>query len=576
MNNKNSDVVPVLSPVSAQGRPESVSVAAHSFLHDHVPRHPSLPATSIYEALEISARRYPHELAIDFYGARITYQELDQRVSRVAGFLVNVLGVCAGDRVLLDMQNSPAFIIAFYAVLRADAVVVPVNPMNLEGELRRLIEDSGARVVLAAQDLEASFAALLHEGVFDHLVLACYSEDLPELVRGTVADFLSAPAVVHSGSIVRTFSQALQHPPLARSVERRGEDLAMLVYTSGTTGRPKGCMLSHRAINAQITGLMHWNHWTSEAVVLATAPYFHVTGMCSSMLLPIAVGASIVLLPRWDRSMAMDLIESRRVSHWTSIPTMIVDLLGLEDVQSRDFSSLYMVGGGGTAMPQAVAQHLQELTGLSYQEGWGMTEVCGAIHINPPRAPKSQCLGIPMFDVDTRIVSIDSGEPLLSPGQGEIVARCPSLFSGYWHNPEATAEAFIEIDGRLFLRTGDIGYFDDQGYLFMAERLKRMINVSGYKVWPSEVESLLYHHPSIQEACVISGRAADGREAVKALVVLKSAANQDLDAERLMSWSRQQMAAYKIPRLVEFVETLPKSATGKIQWRELQNLENLR
>lgn len=575
MNKNNSFVVPkCLSPVSEFGQPEAVDVPSHHLLASHVSRHPSLPVTPVQDGLAINAKRYPNKLAIEFYGQAISYRSLQERVLRLAGFLAENLAVKPGDRVLVDMQNSPSFVVAFYAVLAADAVVVPVNPMNLEAELRWLIEDSGARVVIAAQDIAGAFSALLEQDVFDHLVMACYSDDLPVTCKESIADFLTAPRQESFSPAVSTLAQAYEHPRLKREASRRGEDLAMLVYTSGTTGHPKGCMLSHRAVNAQLVALEHWNHWSCDAVVLATAPFFHVTGLCGSMLLPLSLGASMVILPRWDRSVAMDWIESRGITHWTAIPTMVIDLLGLDGIEQRDFSSLQLIGGGGTAMPNAVAKRLQALTGLSYQEGWGMSEVCGAIHLNPPGAVKPQCLGIAMFDVDTRIIDIDRGAELFDGEQGEIVTRCPTLFSGYWNNPQATLEALIELDGRLFLRTGDIGAFDRQGYLFMAERLKRMINVSGYKVWPSEVENMLYQHPAIQEACVIAARSSDGRETVKALVVLRSSALEPLDAERLMNWSRQQMAAYKIPRLVEFVDSLPKSATGKIQWRALQNQEN--
>ncbi|KAB0499144.1 long-chain-fatty-acid--CoA ligase [Pseudomonas vancouverensis] len=575
MNKNNSLVVPnFTAPVSLYGQPEAVEVPSHRLLASHVTRHPSLPITPVQEGLAVNARRYPDKLAIEFYGQAISYNVLQDRVLRLAGYLTESLAVKPGDRVLVDMQNSPSFVVAFYAVLAADAVVVPVNPMNLESELRWLIEDSGAKVVIAAQDIAEAFSALLEQGVFNHLVLACYSDDLPITCKEPIADFLIAPRQEPFSPAVSTLAQACDHPRIRRDALRKGEDLAMLVYTSGTTGHPKGCMLSHRAVNAQLVALEHWNHWSCGAMVLATAPFFHVTGLCGSMLLPLALGASVVILPRWDRSVAMDWIESRGITHWTAIPTMVIDLLGLDGIERRNFSSIQLIGGGGTAMPNAVAKRLQTLTGLCYQEGWGMSEVCGAIHLNPPGAVKPQCLGIAMFDVDTRIIDIDGGAQLYGGEQGEIVTRCPTLFSGYWNNPQATFEALVELDGRLFLRTGDIGSFDCEGYLFMAERLKRMINVSGYKVWPSEVENMLYQHPAIQEACVIAGRATDGRETVKALVVRKSSALEPLDAERLMSWSRQQMAAYKIPRLIEFVDALPKSATGKIQWRELQNLEN--
>jgi fatty-acyl-CoA synthase len=221
-------------------------------------------------------------------------------------------------------------------------------------------------------------------------------------------------------------------------------------------------------------------------------------------------------------------------------------------------------------MPQAVAERLHALTGQHYIEGYGMSETMAATHINPMHRPKAQCLGIPVFDVDARIVDPLTGQPLASGEVGEIVVDAPQVMRGYWGDAAATAAAFLEIDGRRFLRTGDLARVDADGYFFMVDRLKRMINASGYKVWPAEVEALLYHHPAILEACVIAAVDAKRGETVKALVVLRPEQRGRVSEQQILDWARGQMASYKRPRVVEFVDALPKSGTGKVLWRELQ------
>ena len=535
------------------------------------PRQLTVPETGLADNLVVSARRYPQRTAVRFYGQDISYANLAERVSRLAGHL-HAQGVQPGDRVLLDMQNSAIFIVACYAVMHAGGVVVPVNPMNMPDELRWMVQDSGARVALVAQELWPRLQPLLTEGPLDHVVVAAYASDLPAQPEATVPAEIAAPVQTLDAPGLSLWADALRAPPLP-CAERGGEDLAVLAYTSGTTGHPKGCMLSHRALQAAIWSLVVWNRWGADAVALATAPYFHITGMVGSMHVPLAVGASIALLPRWDREAAASLIAQQQVTHWTNIPTMVADLLALPGVEQRDFSSMVYIGGGGTAMPAAVAQRLHALTGLTYQEGWGLTEVCGAIHLNPPGGERRQCLGIPVFGVDTRVVAVDEPTRELPQGEhGELVTRCPSLFSGYWQLPEATEAAAVELGGLRYFRTGDIGYVDGDGYFTMADRLKRMINASGYKVWPAEVEAMLYHHEAIQEACVIGTRDPKRGETVKAVVVLKAGAA--LSEADLIAWAREHMAAYKIPRVVAFAQALPKSGSGKIMWRRLQESED--
>ena len=533
------------------------------------------PLTSLADNLAVSARRYPQRTAIDFFGATLSYAQLHERVERLAGHLRQACGLQAGERVLLDMQNSPAFVVAYYAVLRADGVVVPVNPMNRTEELRWIASDSGARIACLAAETWPHAEPLWREGLLTHAVLASYADDLPPAGADTdppAPDWLRSTDPTPAGAGRCTLPEALRAAPLAGPAARGGEDLALLAYTSGTTGLPKGCMLSHRALQAAIVTLQHWNGWHAGAVALATAPFFHVTGMEASMNLPIFVGANMVVLPRWDRAAAATLIRRHRITHWTNVPTMVSDLLALPGLAGSDLSSLIYIGGGGTAMPAAVAARLRELTGLAYQEGWGMTELAGAVHLNPVGGERLGSVGVPVPGVETRVIDPDSGQPAPPGTNGEWVTRGASLFSGYWNNPAADREAFVTLDGERYLRTGDIGHVDAEGYFQLGDRLKRMINASGFKVWPAEVENLLYGHPAILEACVVGTPDAQRGETVKAFIVPRDPADPP-SAEAIIDWAREHMAAYKIPRVVELVDRLPRSGAGKVMWRALQEKE---
>jgi fatty-acyl-CoA synthase len=266
------------------------------------------------------------------------------------------------------------------------------------------------------------------------------------------------------------------------------------------------------------------------------------------------------------------LISRWKVTAWTNIPTMVVDLLASPKLPHYDLTSLQQIGGGGAAMPQAIAQRLEEQYGLRYQEGYGLTETAAPTHTNPFERPKQQCLGIPISSTDARVIDPDSLQELPAGESGEIIVHGPQVFHGYWKQPEATAAAFIEFDGRRFFRTGDMGRMDEDGYFFMTDRLKRMINASGFKVWPAEVELLMYRHPAVQEACIIATQDAYRGESVKAVVVLRPT-HRDTTAEEIIAWCRENMAAYKVPRQVAFADALPKSGSGKVMWRLLQEAE---
>lgn len=542
----------------------------HAHWPPGVPKTLAVPRTSLYYNLEVSARRYPDKAAIYYYGTTLSYAELQRSAEALAGYLQQACGVRRGDRVLLYAQNSPQFVIGYYAILRADAVVVPVNPMNKRDELAYYVSDSDARVIVSTQDLHGEIEPHLGRGLA-HCVLGTYSDYLREATDLNVPEFVRAPRAAAAN-----WQAALAAGHLPGAHGAGPQDLAVLPYTSGTTGHPKGTMLTHANLLATSTGACAWIQSSSEAVVLGVLPLFHLTGMQANMNVPIQLGATTVLMSRWDRDTAAELIQRCRVTGVTGITTMIVDFLANPNLGNFDLSSLVRIGGGGAAMPEAVAAKLQERIGLPFLEGYGLTETSAPSHANPVHRPKPQCAGIPYFDTDSRVIDPVTFRELGPNEVGEIITHGPQVFQGYWKQPKATADAFLEHDGKKFFRTGDLGYYDEEGYFFITDRLKRMINASGYKVWPAEVEAMLYAHPDIQEACVIGTRDAHRGETVKAVVVLKAASRGRVKEEEVVAWAKEHMAAFKYPRVVEFVEQLPKTATGKVFWRKLQEEENKR
>jgi len=555
----------------------------YRFWPKRLPRAITVPATSLWDNLEVNARRYPDKAALVFFGRVVTYRELLQKSERLAACLRG-LGVEKGDRVVLNMQNCPQLVIAHFAILRANAVVVPVNPMNRAEELKHFITDPDARVAITTSDLAAELArasdALEPAQRLQHLLVSHFADAfdpdaagegaMPAAWRDWLCTRHALPAL-HGGQ-VHAWEAALATEGAPPALTVGPADLAVLPYTSGTTGLPKGCMHTHSSImhNAVASGL--WGNGTMENVTLMVVPMFHITGMVSLMHTNMAAGATLVIMPRWDRELAGQLISRYKITHWTNIPTMVIDLMASPNFGQYDLSSLVYIGGGGAAMPQAVAQRLWEQFGLRYVEGYGLTETAAPSHSNPPDAPKQQCLGIPFMGVDARVVDPDTLAEMPTGGQGEILIHGPQVFRGYWKRPEATEAVFVELDGKRFFRSGDLGHVDEDGYFFLTDRLKRMINASGFKVWPAEVEALMFRHPAVQEACIISTKDAYRGESVKAVVVKRASHAQVTEAE-LLAWCHENMAVYKAPRSIQFVDALPKSGAGKVMWRVLQEAE---
>ena len=549
-----------------------------------LPREVVIPETSLWFNLEVSARRHPDKAAYIFFGRVLTFGQLHQQAEALAGWLQSEAGVQRGDRVCVYMQNCPQFIVAVYAVLRADAVVVPVNPMNKADEFTHYIVDPEARAAITTADLAANVVranqALPEAQRLRAVLVTRFADALPPLgadgsfvadeqPTAAIRDWLLAEHPLPEGCTRWSAAVAAGHAPGPHRAQ--ADDLALLPYTSGTTGLPKGCMHSHRTMMSNVIGGALWGQANAATVTLGVVPMFHITGMSAIVLTAVYAACTVVLMPRWDRELAARLIARYRASSWICIPTMVIDLFGSPNYQSFDLSSLVQVSGGGAAMPHAVAQRLRDEFGITFQEGYGLTETAAPSHHNPPERAKLQCLGIPYFGTDSRVVDPLTLQEMPVGESGEIVTHGPMVFKGYWRHPEATAQAFVEIDGKPFIRTGDMGRMDEEGYFFMTDRLKRMINASGFKVWPSEVELMLFKCPLIQEACVIAARDDYRGETVKAVIVPR--AGVDAKPQDIIDWAREHMAAYKVPRIVEFTDALPKSGSGKVMWRLLQEQE---
>ena len=555
----------------------------YQFWPKRLPHAITAPATSLWDNLETSARRYPDKAALIFLGRVLTYAQFAAQAERLAAYL-HSLGVKKGDRVMLEMQNCPQLVIAHFAILRANAVVVPVNPMNRVEELKHYITDPDAKVAITTGDLAAELArasdALPAADWLSHLIVTQFtdafdaSENAGDALPAAWRDWLLTrhPLPTLAGGTVHAWEDALATKAEPPALTVGPADLAILPYTSGTTGLPKGCKHTHASImHNSVAGLL-WTNGSSENVTLCVVPMFHITGMVSVLHCTIYGAAALVIMPRWDRDFAGRQISQWKVTHWTNIPTMVIDLVASPNFDQYDLTGLVYIGGGGAAMPQAIAQRLLDQFGLRYVEGYGLTETAAPTHFNPPDAPKQQCLGIPFMSTEARVVDPETLEEMPQGGEGELIMSGPEIFSGYWKRPDATDAVFVEIDGKRFFRSGDLGRIDEDGYFFITDRLKRMINASGFKVWPAEVEALMFRNPAIQEACIISTKDSYRGESVKAVVVLRPT-HKDTSEKQIIDWCRENMAVYKTPRVVQFVDALPKSGSGKVMWRTLQEAE---
>ncbi|MEP3331221.1 AMP-binding protein [Sedimentitalea sp.] len=530
------------------------------------------PDGSLFLNLVRQARARPDARATAYYGANLTYAQLYEQVGRLAGAL-QALAVEAGDRISIQMQNSPQYIVAYYAVLALRCVVVPLNPMYRADEVATIMGDAGAKVALVAEDLLDRYDDWVGSEAL-RLIVVRYADmlpeapvvDLPELLLREPVDFLDDTRTL-------PWAEALCAPVPSQfpGFAARSDDPAVMPYTSGSTGVPKGCLHTHVSVMHTAALQAEWYSMTAESVLTAVQPLFHVAGMQGSMNAGIYAGATMVILTRWDADAAIELFKYYGVTFWNAPPTMVVDMLTRGEAVTPALALVTCITGGGAAMPGPVADRLKRQYGLEYIEAYGLSETMSPTHLNPVDALETGTIGIPAQKTLAMIVDPDTLEPLPNGEVGEIAVSGPQVMIGYWNRPDADAEAFFQCDGHRFFRTGDLGLCRPDGYYSIVDRLKRMINASGFKVWPTEVENVIYGHNAVEKCCVIASPDRYRGETVKALVLVRKDAT--LEAADLIEWMRPQLAAFKLPRKVEFVESLPMTASHKVDWRSLQERE---
>jgi long-chain acyl-CoA synthetase len=550
-----------------------------------------MPATIDYPRIPLdrlltdTTAKYPDHSAIIFgamvgsrlMDAKMTYRQLDDAVNRFAAGLQQ-MGVEKGDRVAIMLPNCPQFIIAAFATWRIGGVVVCCNPLYVAREIEHLIKDSGAETFVVMSQFYERVKSIREQAGLKQVIVTNVKEYFPGLLRllFTLAkEKKEGHWVDISGDARTTWFQELLRSSAARPkpVEIMPEEVATLIYTGGTTGGPKGAQLTHYNLVSNATAL---NLWTSsratEDSLLAVMPYFHSYGLMVGMIVCIANAVTTVQIPN-PREMTHVLasIQKHRVTYYPGVPTMFIGLLNFPEREQYDLTSLRFAVSAAAPLPPEVQQRFQEVTGGVMMEAYGLTETSPCATMDPIDRPKHSSLGVPLPDTDVKIVDVETGEEELPPGAiGEIVIKGPQVMKGYWNLPTETTNALrTGPDGEPgWFYSGDIGFMDDEGYFHIADRKKDMIIAGGYNIYPADVEAVLFEHPKVKEAAVIGVPDEYRGETVKAFVVLKE--GESATEEEIVEFCREGMAAYRVPRVIEFRDDLPKSMVGKVLRRELR------
>ena len=534
-----------------------------------VPPHLTYPRIPLYSLLDETAAKYPASPCTNFFGKRLTYREIKELSDRLAASLRR-MGVPKGDRVVLLLPNSPQFIIAYYGLLKAGAVIVPLNPLSAERELEFYLTDSEAEVAITIPLFLSKVASLVGKTPLKHIVCSRLSDFLPfplSLVQGFREQRL-ARAV--RGAALVDFKELLKQELRPDwSPERvQPEEMAVLIYSGGTTGIAKGIMLSHFNFVANAHQIIAWGNLTNEQGLLAVLPLFHGFGMSVTMNSALLAGGEITLLPRFNAKQVAKTIQKRKPSFFIGVPKMFVQLSNLPEIHRYDFSSLRGIFVGAAPLTKAIKDDFEKKTGGRMIEGYGLTEAVTAIMANPYKGThKVGSIGIPFSDVDMKIVSLDDGRTL-PPGElGEISLRSPTVMLGYYKNSEETQKTIV--DG--WLHTGDIGYVDGDGYFYITDRKKELIIVGGFNVFPREIDELIYQHPKVKEGITVGIPDPRKGERIKIYVVLKT--GETATQEEFIAYFKERLTPYKVPSEVEFRTELPKSMIGKILRRALREEE---
>jgi long-chain acyl-CoA synthetase len=522
-------------------------------------------ALSMFRA---AVRRAPDGDALRYFDGRITYRELDELSDALAVGLLDA-GFAAGDRVALYLQNVPQFVIGLLAAWKAGGIAVAVNPMNRGRELELLLTDSGARVLVCLQSLYRDVAAEVVGRTAVQAVIT--TSELEHQTRGDERAFgagagrVEAPGTLDLAALVERFRGQVPPP-----VELAPDDVAFLTYTSGTTGPPKGAMNTHRNVVFNSQTYRHLCELGPDDVVLGVAPLFHITGLIGHIGIALLLGAPLVLFHRFEPSLAVEVIREARPTFTIGSITVFIALMNAPNAERAALESLTKIWSGGAPIPPSTVTAFEDVFGHYIHNAYGLTETTSPSHGVPAhaRAPVDEAsgalsVGVPVYNTVVRIVGDDGQD--VPPGEiGEIVTSGPQVVPGYWNKPEETERA---VPGGA-LHTGDVGYMDTDGWFYIVDRKKDQINAGGFKVWPREVEDVLYEHEAVREAAVIGVPDPYRGETVKAFVSLRP--GRSADEAELIAFCKERMAAYKYPRQVEFLDEIPKTVTGKLLRRELR------
>ncbi|MDM0026887.1 AMP-binding protein [Variovorax saccharolyticus] len=531
---------------------------------------PDRPQQPLHEYLRRHARERADKPACLWYGHALSYAELDAASDAFAARL-QALGVKKGEPVVLFLNNCPQYLVAHFGIQKIGAIVCPSGPLNKEHELAYQLGDLQARVIVAASSLLPVVDKVRAQSALAHVFVVHYADLLPAAPALELPAELAAaqrePREVPAGC--EDFLAVTRSGERPAPVDLSLDDVALMTYTSGTTGLPKGAMLSYGNALFKTRAAADCNGVTDSDVLLSIAPLYHIAGMLMGVNVPVLTGATSVLLHRFDPRAALQAIDRHVVSWWYSIAPMNVACMQVPDIAGFDLSSLRMnpVTSFGIAFTEPLAQQWRGFAAhcSSFEAAYGLSETHTCDTYTPHHAPRWGTQGIAVPGVTIRIVDSDTGEDKAAGEVGEIVLRSAGSFKGYWNKPEATAATLR--DG--WVHTGDMGKVDADGYLSFIGRFKEMIKVSGYSVFPEEVETILIKHPAVAQAAVIARPDAEKGEVVKAFIVRKPGA--ELDADALIAWSRDNMASYKAPRAVSFIDALPTTGAGKVLRRLLKD-----
>jgi long-chain acyl-CoA synthetase len=518
-------------------------------------------------AFQATVERNPQGDAIRYFDGRITYRELDQLTDAFAAGLADS-GFTKGDRVALYLQNVPQFVIGLVGTWKAGGIAVSINPMNRERELQQLLADSGARVLVCLQGLYRDVAASVIGNTGVQTVIT--TSELEYQTRNDARVFAGIERIPCEDTLdlAELLARFAGHAPPVVSLAP--EDVAFLTYTSGTTGPPKGAMTTHRNVVFNAQTYRDWIGIGPDDVVLGVAPLFHITGLVGHIAISLLTGARLVLMYRLDPALTIETVEAERVTFTVGSITVFIALMNVPDVDKDALASLTKIYSGGAPIPPSTVKAFQSAFGHYIHNIYGLTETTSPSHAVPfgAEAPVDEAsgalsVGVPVYNTVVRIVG-DAGQDLPAGEIGELVTTGPQVVAGYWNKPDESAAA---LSGGS-LHTGDVGYMDERGWFYIVDRKKDQINAGGYKVWPREVEDVLYEHEAVREAAVVGVPDPYRGETVKAFVSLRPGAS--LTEEELIAFAKERMAAYKYPRQIEFLDEIPKTVTGKLLRRELR------